>query len=225
MNITCNIIRDLLPLYQDGVLSDDSSRLVEEHLKQCPACQEYRKQLKEEIETPQTGRHLAGEQNALKRIKHTILYKRILSVVTAMALVMAAGFAGYYLYCEKERYVTYEESGVQVNEDGVLTVEHSYSKVQSIFSPDLTTQFFWVSNTAYERRKEQKESESGRRYVCEIGRIVPGESEISAPKELREVYYLPGEYQHFWFSDDAKTAALQVEEIKSKAHLIWEKEE
>jgi len=39
MNISCNVIRDLLPLYHDQVCSEDSRRLVEEHLKACPACQ------------------------------------------------------------------------------------------------------------------------------------------------------------------------------------------
>lgn len=223
MNITCNIIRDLLPLYQDGVLSDDSKRLVEEHLLQCKACQAYQRQLGEEIEAPKEDRHLAGEQNALKRIKRTILYKRILSVVIAVVILMAAGFAGYYLYCEKERYVTYEESGVQVNEESVLTVEHSYSQIQSIISPDYTTQFFWVSNTAYDRWKEKQDN--GTRYVCKIDQIVPGEPEISAPKELREAYYLSEEYQYFWFSEDEETAAAQVEEMKQKSHLIWKKGE
>ena len=224
MNITCNIIRDLLPLYQDGVLSDDSSRLVEEHLLQCKTCQAYQRQLEEEIEAPKADRHLAGEQDALRRIKRTILYKRILSVVIAVVFLSVAGFMGYYLYCEKESYVTYEDSGVRVNEDGVLMVAHSYSKVQSIMSPDQTTQFFWVSNTAYERHKEEQDNSI--KYVCKIGEVVPGEPEISAPKELREAYYLSEQYQYFsLFSEDEETAAAHVEEMKQKSHLIWKKEE
>ena len=38
MKITCNIIEDLLPLYVDDMVSEDSRQLVEEHLKTCPAC-------------------------------------------------------------------------------------------------------------------------------------------------------------------------------------------
>ena len=33
MKITCNIIQDMLPLYVDDVLSVDSRKMVEEHLK------------------------------------------------------------------------------------------------------------------------------------------------------------------------------------------------
>ena len=35
----CALIQDLLPLYRDGVCSDESRKAVEAHLKGCPACQ------------------------------------------------------------------------------------------------------------------------------------------------------------------------------------------
>ena len=38
MNISCEIIRDLLPLYHDNVCSEKSCKLVEEHLKTCEKC-------------------------------------------------------------------------------------------------------------------------------------------------------------------------------------------
>jgi len=38
MNISCEIIRDLLPLYVDDVCSDDSRELVEHHLRDCESC-------------------------------------------------------------------------------------------------------------------------------------------------------------------------------------------
>ena len=34
MKISCNIIEDLLPLYVDDMVSEDSRQLVEEHLKE-----------------------------------------------------------------------------------------------------------------------------------------------------------------------------------------------
>lgn len=46
--ISCEIISDLLPLYCDQVCSQDSSRLVQEHLKNCPDCSELLKQMKRE---------------------------------------------------------------------------------------------------------------------------------------------------------------------------------
>jgi len=37
----CEVVRDLLPLYADGCCSEESRRLVEEHMKQCPDCEAY----------------------------------------------------------------------------------------------------------------------------------------------------------------------------------------
>ena len=39
MKITCDVIQDLMPSYVDGILSEDSRELVEEHLKSCKECQ------------------------------------------------------------------------------------------------------------------------------------------------------------------------------------------
>lgn len=38
MNIPCDIIRDLLPLYHDKVCSEESKKQIEEHLKTCESC-------------------------------------------------------------------------------------------------------------------------------------------------------------------------------------------
>ncbi len=36
--MNCEIVRDLLPLYEDGLCSEESRKAVEEHLKTCEAC-------------------------------------------------------------------------------------------------------------------------------------------------------------------------------------------
>lgn len=39
-NLSCEVIQDILPLYQDGVCSGESRRLVEEHIGTCSECRE-----------------------------------------------------------------------------------------------------------------------------------------------------------------------------------------
>lgn len=51
-DISCKIIEDLLPLYHDNVCSDDSHRLVEEHLNSCAKCQELLNTMKSEVDLP-----------------------------------------------------------------------------------------------------------------------------------------------------------------------------
>ena len=35
---SCNTVRDMLPLYVDNIVSDDTRAIVEEHLTSCYAC-------------------------------------------------------------------------------------------------------------------------------------------------------------------------------------------
>lgn len=37
--ISCDVVQDLLPLYQDGACSEESKRTIEEHLRGCQKCQ------------------------------------------------------------------------------------------------------------------------------------------------------------------------------------------
>lgn len=46
MKYDCEVIKDLLPLYQDNVCSKESRRMVEEHLEECIMCGEVASQLR-----------------------------------------------------------------------------------------------------------------------------------------------------------------------------------
>jgi len=37
-DLTCGVVLDLLPLYAEGMLGDESKEAVTEHLKSCEAC-------------------------------------------------------------------------------------------------------------------------------------------------------------------------------------------
>ena len=45
MKNSCDVIRDLLPLYADDACSADSRRLVDEHLAECTDCSGMLKRL------------------------------------------------------------------------------------------------------------------------------------------------------------------------------------
>ena len=36
--ISCHVIQDILPLYVDGIVSEDTKEMVEEHLRECESC-------------------------------------------------------------------------------------------------------------------------------------------------------------------------------------------
>ena len=47
--MNCNVVKDLIPLYIDGCCSEESKKIIEEHIKTCNSC----KTLLEEMNTPQ----------------------------------------------------------------------------------------------------------------------------------------------------------------------------
>ena len=53
MRISCEIIRDLLPLYHDRVCSKESMTVIEEHLTACDSC-------KAELQGMQSNLHLGS---------------------------------------------------------------------------------------------------------------------------------------------------------------------
>ncbi len=103
----CKEILNLIPLYLDNILDNEENLLVEEHIKNCPACQKeldfmsaVMAKTKElpEISVPSGMRQKiiekAKELNAQKRIKRALYLKRISSGV-AVAAVVAISVVGF----------------------------------------------------------------------------------------------------------------------------------
>ena len=49
MKYECEMIKDLLPLYKDGVCSASSTKAVEEHISECPECTKILEELKDTV--------------------------------------------------------------------------------------------------------------------------------------------------------------------------------
>lgn len=45
--MNCNIVKDLIPLYIDGCCSEESGRIIEEHIKECDNCKKLIDDMKE----------------------------------------------------------------------------------------------------------------------------------------------------------------------------------
>lgn len=89
--VSCSVIRDILPLYADDVVSRDTAELVQEHLADCPACQAELDRLHRPVSLP-----LEGDAQLLKRFKKSwqraklkVSLKTILCVAVLSALVIS----------------------------------------------------------------------------------------------------------------------------------------
>ena len=97
MRITCEIIKDLLPLYHDNVCSEDSRKLIEEHLSACEKCRDELKQINIEIKAVKNTEDVKIMNNIAKKWKQdrlssfftgTLLFSIIASVGCRVAFNM-----------------------------------------------------------------------------------------------------------------------------------------
>lgn len=79
MKLSCNVIRDLLPLYADQICSDESKNLVEEHLAECGDCSA----LLEQMHSMEIESHLRAETGDVLRHQASF-FKRKSAVIGAV---------------------------------------------------------------------------------------------------------------------------------------------
>lgn len=89
MNNKCNLVKDILPLYVEDMVSTDTREFVGEHLEHCEECHaEFERMRKPAGSIPDT------DIVPLKRIKRDLLIKRIQTIfftaILACAIVVAA---------------------------------------------------------------------------------------------------------------------------------------
>ena len=77
--ISCNVIKDLMPSYIDEICSEESRSLVDEHLKNCEQCRTQFEMLKSIVLTDEKGEH--EKISYLKKVKRHYVNKEIISLI------------------------------------------------------------------------------------------------------------------------------------------------
>lgn len=239
MKITCDIIKDLLPSYVDELLTEDSHKMVEEHLDQCQSCREYYEALKgddnifaDEAETLQEAR--LEELKPLTKIKKKMNRRALIASVISVVCAGALAFGAYFLFFHYEMYTPYEEAGITVTEGGQLYLEEAfYGTANHSFSNEHIT-FFFVTDSFATQHKERKEDEKNiweedfSRSTGTISENVAGEI-VQREDYIENAYYPPKEYaeklqdRDFMVSMSTEEEAAFLEEMKAASVLLWER--
>lgn len=119
MKVTCHVIKDMLPLYVENMLSDDSCMIVEEHLEQCQECKMY-------LEEMRTFSKLPVDTNTspFLKIKSTLRKKKMLTAIFSMMFSMIV-LVITMAYLTAPEYIPFSEGSVTINEigNGAVLVE------------------------------------------------------------------------------------------------------
>ncbi len=87
--MNCNVANDLIPLYVDDILSEDSKVMLEEHMKTCSECKEVAEKMKNDLPIVEDK-----DINPFKKLRKKILLRTILIVMVMF------GLYGVFLFCD-----------------------------------------------------------------------------------------------------------------------------
>ena len=87
-NYSCDIIKDLLPGYIDGILSEAGKNIVKEHLEECEACNKIYLEMKEELNTGMDAKEHAALDGFKKLRQHTRKLKITVGIVISLLIFL-----------------------------------------------------------------------------------------------------------------------------------------
>lgn len=108
-HLSCDVIMDLLPLYTEGMLREETATVVKKHLTYCKDCQEYLKELTQEHSVP-----LEVNTEPLESIKQKIKRNKRFAVIFASLLTILVSVLSA-LFLTAPDYLPYSEATIQVN--------------------------------------------------------------------------------------------------------------
>lgn len=129
MRYPCNLIKDILPLYHDGVASEESKKAVQEHFAECSDCRSYYDKMcqSDVIEASVFDEEIARQTaESFKEMSKKVSKKIAITLLKMAALItlVAAGVVlGLYLWVISYVTKTAEESWEEhrdVSEYGML---------------------------------------------------------------------------------------------------------
>lgn len=248
MKITCDVIQDLMPSYIDGILSEDSKVLVEEHMGTCQECRKMLEIMKEEQgkeqvrikpsaastaergagETENTESNAnAGSVAALKKIRKKFLVRRVLTAAVAVILTLIAAAAGYNHWYFNEKYMTLEDSGMYVKNNYLYSSNNLISRMKVQYTEDGKTEFVYAIDAPYAGTLELKGNDILLQDFSKKTEEVSPEDD-STPETVKEVYYMSEEAQkksleltELEVKGDLEAVEKIVDEMKQESELIW----
>ena len=103
MDKTCSIVQDLLPLYEEDMLREETKEFVDGHLVQCAACRAELDALKADVKPAPVS------AQPLRDLKRQLRRKKLTAVLLAVALALTLATAGF-AYLTAPQYLPYDET-------------------------------------------------------------------------------------------------------------------
>ena len=180
---------------------------------------------------------LKGDANVVEQITKDTresgkLRKRIRVLIGIVAILLVA-VAAVYVTVWKPTYMTYEESGLYVKDNALMTNERYYS-FQSYDSSDNNAAFIYMTTTFYENHKGEKATGDAASLMNldVYGRSIVHDDKgnVAVSDQITEVYYVPesevrklNQKGGYWSESEAENKE-KADHLKSISELVWKAE-
>lgn len=118
---SCELIKDLLPLYVDDVCSEESRKMVTEHLASCGNCRDELNKMKTELNITEKA---DKDIKAFRKIKRRLLVGKIIAALVGAFLIFQVGavwvinWLNSFVPMDYEKYDFGTHVTVEEDEDG-----------------------------------------------------------------------------------------------------------
>jgi hypothetical protein len=216
--IKCSVIQDLLPLYVDEVVSDDTKSLVNEHLLTCEICKNEYEQMKGTIYVPIENKATLFSQlnKRWNRKKWLLIFGSVLTTTTLIGFALFS-FIFYY-----EKPIPYTADLFQLEEmaDGTLVLNyfgesHAGTHTTHPLEVEIDGKVKKISLVYYVKTIAHSPNSN---FFLEDKRIGPDRLELVDSETVDAVYY--GDFD---LDKVTKEKEQGWEELLQQMTLIWER--
>lgn len=210
MKISCNVIKDILPLYVDEVVSDDTKEMVEEHLTFCEGCKKEVESLKKNVDLSVSKKAKNAENKTFEYLKKWFHNKKLKTAVISVFIVVAVIVGTYAALTVPELVIDSSRvSVVEANGHMYATASNGYdgSVGWNTFQTEIDGEqknvtIFYLSDSPLSKIKSalSKDTEINLAYVCDADNV-------------DQIYY--GSWKHNYIGNPA--------DLLKDMELIWEK--
>lgn len=247
MKISCEIVKDLLPLYHDDVCSIESRAAVDEHLQECEPCKNYLDNINGEfLQTSNKKREERAKSNILRGIKKKLVRKNVMISTISFIFAAAILFGGFMFLFHYQMPIPYEDGLVSVEQGNNGMIDVSFKGDDYYCSYEWTTPiekdgikqyvaYIYYTDTIWTKHfsKQQK----GREYKYSINnRSIINYNNTLFGDGTKTNWWINGSNDgdieiikdisavyYLDYSDINKMSKEDLQKISSKAILLWEK--
>ncbi len=139
----CNVIRDILPVYTEDMISRDTAEFVEEHLSSCENCKKAYEEMKTDIVT------VKNNSEPLRKIEKKLKNRKIMIILITVFFVLISSVS-VFSFLTAPNYLPYKYGRCEVteNSDGIVYLafdgEVSRYDCYGTYDPDLGQKVYYI---------------------------------------------------------------------------------